>query len=55
MEVANARLKRLAKLDKELRSYVTDKIAEIEALASDTTGGTPVAPNFDVRKLVGAG
>jgi len=54
MEVANARLKRLAKLDTELRSYVTDKIAEIESLASDTTGGTPVAPNFDVRKLVGA-
>jgi ankyrin repeat protein len=54
MEVANARLKRLAKLDKEVRSYVTDKIAEIEALASDTTGGTPVAPNFDVRKLAGA-
>jgi hypothetical protein len=55
MELANARLKRLAKLDKELRRYVTDKIAEIEALASDTTGGTPVAPNFDVRKLAGVG
>ena len=54
MEVANARLKRLGKLDKELVTYVTEKIAEIESLASDTKGGAPVAPNFDVRKLAGA-
>ncbi|MBK1698351.1 hypothetical protein [Rhodovibrio salinarum] len=54
MEVANARMKRLAKLDKGLRSYINDKIAEIEALASDTKGGAPVAPNFDVRKMAGA-
>ena len=54
MEVANARLKRLARLDKEIAGYVSEKVAEIEALASDTKGGTPVAPNFDVRKLAGA-
>jgi hypothetical protein len=54
-QVANARLKRLTKLDKEIADYITEKVTEIESLASDTKGGVPVAPNFDVRKLAGVG
>jgi hypothetical protein len=54
VEVANARLKRLGRIDKEMATYLRDKIAEIESLASDTTGGTPVAPNFDVKRVAAA-
>jgi hypothetical protein len=50
-EAAQARLRRLSRSGKELAGFVTERIAEIESLASDTKGGPPIAPNFDVRKM----
>jgi hypothetical protein len=49
-DVAQGRLRALAALDAEAARFVTDKIAEIESLASDTKGGAPLAPSFDLRR-----
>lgn len=50
-DAAQERLRKIAKADKAAVDFVKDKISEIEALASDTKGGAPVAPTFDLKKL----
>jgi hypothetical protein len=47
---AQARLRALNNLDREAARFVTEKIAEIESLASDTKGGAPLAPSFDLKR-----
>jgi len=49
-EQAQALYKRLRQLDAETMDYIRQKIAEIEELASETKGGAPVQPNFDIKK-----
>mgnify|MGYP000477669790 CR=1 FL=1 len=53
-EAAEKRLKQIANIDKDVTRYVKEKVSEIEALANDTTGGVPVAPSFDLKKLAPA-
>ena len=44
-------LTEIASIDKDVRGYILKKMEEIESLASDTKGGRPVAPNFDLSKF----
>ena len=49
-ELAQSLLKQIANSEKDAADFISSKKAEIEELASDTTGGAPLAPNFDLKK-----
>ncbi|HET8727580.1 MAG TPA: hypothetical protein VFO41_08740 [Alphaproteobacteria bacterium] len=51
---AQETMRRVLAIPQEMRTYITGKVTEIEALAADTghggTGGTPLPPTFDLAK-----
>ncbi len=49
-DAAQAFLKEIANANKDGADFILSKKSEIEELASDTTGGAPLAPNFDLKK-----
>ena len=49
-DTAQALLKEIVQSEKEAADFIASKKNEIEELASDTTGGTPLAPNFDIKR-----
>lgn len=49
-EAAQALLKEIGNSGKDGVDFIMSKKNEIEELASDTTGGVPLAPNFDIKR-----
>jgi chorismate mutase len=51
-ETAQSVLREVANSGKDAADFIVSKRSEIEELASDTKGGAPLAPNFDMKRAI---